>query len=107
MESGNTAANLKLLGWRTLEERRIDNKLGTLKKGFLGKIDIPTDRFNLNSTHAINIWTPPMQMKQKKIDNKQHNKKKHTGSKYNWSVLKLKQYSLLKQSRKTNINKMK
>ena len=47
MESGNTAVNLKLLGWRTLEERRIDNKLGTLKKGFLGKIDIPTDRLKL------------------------------------------------------------
>ena len=38
MESGNTAANLKLLGWRTLEERRIDNKLVTLNNGFLGKI---------------------------------------------------------------------
>ena len=49
MESGTTAANLKSLGWKTLEERRLDCKLGTFKKGLLGKLDIPTDRLKLNS----------------------------------------------------------
>ena len=48
MESGNTAVNLKSLGWKPLEERRLDNKLNILKKGILGKIDIPTDRLKLN-----------------------------------------------------------
>ena len=48
MESGNTAMNLKSLGWKPLEERRLDNKLNILKKGILGKIDIPTDRLKLN-----------------------------------------------------------
>jgi len=41
--------NLKSLGWKTLKERRIDNKLGILKKGLLGKIDIPTDRLKLRT----------------------------------------------------------
>ena len=49
MKSGNTAVNLKFLGWKSLEERRLDNKLNILKKGFLGKIDIPTDRLKLNT----------------------------------------------------------
>ena len=48
MESGNTAMNLKSLGRKPLEERRLDNKLNILKKGILGKIDIPTDRLKLN-----------------------------------------------------------
>ena len=48
MESGNTAISLKSLGWKPLEERRLDNKLNILKKGTLGKIDIPTDRLKLN-----------------------------------------------------------
>ena len=48
MESGNTIANLKSLGWKSLEERRIDTKLGIFKKGLLGKIDIPTDHLKLN-----------------------------------------------------------
>ena len=48
MESGNTATNLNLLGWKTLEERRIGNKLNIFKKGLVGKIDIPTNNLILN-----------------------------------------------------------
>ena len=48
MESGNTATNLNLLGLKTLEERRIGNKLNIFKKGLVGKIDIPTNNLILN-----------------------------------------------------------
>jgi len=33
MESGNSAANLKTLGWDTLEERRLQTKLSIFQKG--------------------------------------------------------------------------
>lgn len=49
MESGNTVTNLNLLGWKTLEERRIGNKLNIFKKGLVGKIDIPTNNLILNT----------------------------------------------------------
>ena len=49
MESGNTAANLDFLGWKTLEERRTGNKLSIFNKGLLGKIDIPTDHLKLTT----------------------------------------------------------
>ena len=48
MESGNTAANLNFLGWKTPEERLSGNKLGIFKKGLLGKIDI---RFCCKNEH--------------------------------------------------------
>ena len=49
MESGNSAANLKTLGWDTLEERRLQTKLSIFQKGRLGDIDIPTDHLILKT----------------------------------------------------------
>ena len=47
MESGNTNANLRSLGWSTLEERRLRTKLCIFQKGRLGDIFIPTDHLAL------------------------------------------------------------
>ena len=49
MENGNSAANLKSLGWDTLEERRLQTKLSIFQKGRLGDIDIPTDHLVLKT----------------------------------------------------------
>ena len=69
MESGNSLANIKSLGWKTLEERRIDNKLGILKKGLLGKIDIPTDRLKLKTRQTRRGGGGPMFVREfSKID---------------------------------------
>ena len=91
MESGNTAANLKLLGWRTLEERRIDIKLSTLKKGFLGKIDIPTDRLNLNSRQTRRCGGGPVFTREhSKIDAHRHSFFPSTARLYKHLPLELK-----------------
>ena len=49
MESGNSDKNLKTLGWDTLEERRIRNKLTYLQKTRLKLIDIPTEHLRLKA----------------------------------------------------------
>ena len=49
MESGNSAINLKSLGWETLEERRLKTKLCIFQKGRLGDIVIPTDHLTLRT----------------------------------------------------------
>ena len=49
MESSNSSANLKSLGWDTLEERRLQTKLSIFQKGRLGDIDIPTDHLVLKT----------------------------------------------------------
>ena len=43
METGNSDLNLQTLGWDTLEERRIKNKLIYFQKARLNLIDVPTD----------------------------------------------------------------
>ena len=49
METGNTLKNLNILGWDSLEERRLKTKLTIFQKGRLGEIDIPTDHLTLKS----------------------------------------------------------
>ena len=49
MESGNSEKNLKTLGWATLEERRIRNKLTYFQKARLKLIDIPTEHLRLKT----------------------------------------------------------
>ena len=69
MESGNSLANLQTLGWKTLEERRIDNKLGIFKKGLLGKIDIPTDHLTLQTRQTRRGGGGPVYLREfSKID---------------------------------------
>ena len=73
MESGSTIANLKSLGWKSLEERRIDSKLGTFKKGLLGKIDIPTDHLTLNTRQTRRCGGGPLYAREfSKIDAHRH-----------------------------------
>ena len=43
MENGNTKLNLDQLNWPTLEERRLQTKLGIFQKARLKEIDLPTD----------------------------------------------------------------
>ena len=43
MESGNTRFNLNQLNWPTLEERRLQTKLGFFQKARLKEIDLQTD----------------------------------------------------------------
>ena len=69
MESGNSLANLQTLGWKTLEERRIDNKLGLFKKGLLGKLDIPTDHLTVKTRQTRRGGGGPVYMREfSKID---------------------------------------
>ena len=49
METGNSDKNLKTLGWDTLEERRIRNKLTYFQKARLKLIDIPTEHLRLKT----------------------------------------------------------
>ena len=43
MEHGNSEKNLKTLGWKTLEERRLQLKMTTFKKAQLNLLDLPLD----------------------------------------------------------------
>ena len=63
MESGNSMANLETLGWKTLEERRIDNKLGLFKKGLLGKLDIPTNNLTIKTRQTRRGGGGPVYMR--------------------------------------------
>ena len=48
-EHGNSDLNLKTLGWDTLQERRIRNKLITLQKARLELIDIPIEHLDFKT----------------------------------------------------------
>ena len=49
LESGNTEFNLNQLNWPSLEERRLQTKLGIFQKARLKQIDIPTDHLEFKS----------------------------------------------------------
>ena len=49
LESGNTEFNLNQLNWPSLEERRLQTKLGIFQKARLKQIDIPTDHLIFKS----------------------------------------------------------
>ena len=49
LETGNTEFNLNELNWPSLEERRLQTKLGIFQKARLKQIDIPTDHLIFKS----------------------------------------------------------